>query len=69
METGDSALCTMKRVFTNKIIAVLKSDNNEGKENLGKSMDTIVQNSAEVCFSMRWFLRVLVIASLIKDCP
>lgn len=48
METGDSALCTMKRVFTNKIIAVLKSDNNEGKENLGKSMDTIVQNSAEV---------------------
>lgn len=48
LEAGDSALCTLKKIFTNKILASVKSDIKEGKENLDKCIDTIVQNAAEV---------------------
>ena len=64
MEADDSALCTLKKIFTNKILASVKSDIKEGKENLDKCIDTIVQNAAEVCFIMRRSSRGIIFSFL-----
>ena len=55
VNVGDSISVALKKVLDKKVLPALKPTFSDGKENLDESVNFMIQNAVEVCWSFSHF--------------